>query len=139
MNMGRIRKEEVNIEESSKSGVQKPFQKRGEPQSYTSRITKELLKMKRKANFIIIIFISLFLFTSCKLSTNELAQEVRYSIEETWEKENITGIAITAFTLTHKKENEYAGLLETIEDGERYIYSVEVIYDGENMQWAILN
>ena len=95
--------------------------------------------MKNTKHLVILAFLSAILFTSCKLSTNELAQEVENSIEETWEKENITGISINDFTLTHKNENEYAGILETIEDGERYIYSVEVVYDGENMQWEIIN
>lgn len=94
--------------------------------------------MKRTTNLICAFLFLAFTLTSCKLSTNELAQEVRYSMEETWEKEGITGINITDFTLTHKRENEYAGILETLEDGERFSYSVQVVYDGENMQWEIM-
>ncbi|MFN5331885.1 MAG: hypothetical protein ACK5BR_07635 [Bacteroidota bacterium] len=76
--------------------------------------------------------------SSCKLSTEELAKEVQVSMEETWDKEGVTGISIQSFTLTHKSGNEYSGILETLEDGESMKYTVEVIYDGENMQWEIV-
>ena len=80
----------------------------------------------------------LFFATSCSLSTNELAEEVKVSMNENWEKEGITGIKIESFILTHKGGNEYSGILETNEEGEIFKYTVEVIYDGENMQWEII-
>lgn len=85
------------------------------------------------------VFILMLLFvTSCTLSTNELAEEVKISMQETWENEGVTGIEIESFLLTHKGGNEYSGILETDEEGERFIYSVEVIYDGENFKWEIV-
>lgn len=100
---------------------------------------KTISMLKKTKCYVIALLISMSLLTSCKLSTNELTQEVRYSMMETWKKENFTDISIRDLTLTHKSGNEYAGILETIEDGQSIIYSVEVIYDGENMQWEILN
>lgn len=38
----------------------------------------------------------------------------------------------------HKGGNEYSGILETNEEGEKFKYTVKVIYDGENMQWEII-
>lgn len=78
------------------------------------------------------------LLSSCSLSTDELAKEVEISMKETWASEGITGIEIESFMLTHKSGNEYSGILETKEDGETVKYSVEVIYDGENFQWEII-
>jgi hypothetical protein len=80
----------------------------------------------------------LFVISSCSLSTDELAEEVKMSMEETWEKEGITGMKIESFMLTHKGGNEYSGILETIEDGESFKYTVQVIYDGDNMNWEII-
>lgn len=81
----------------------------------------------------------LFVISSCSLSTDELAEEVKMSMEETWEKEGITGMKIESFMLTHKGGNEYSGILETIEDGESFKYTVQVIYDGDNMTWEIVD
>ena len=80
----------------------------------------------------------LFIISSCSLSTDELAEEVKMSMEETWEKEGITGMKIESFILTHKEGNEYSGILETTEDGESFKYTVQVIYDGDNMNWEII-
>ena len=71
-------------------------------------------------------------------TSNELAEEVKVSMNETWEKEGITGIKIESFLLAHKGGNEYSGILETNEEGEKFKYTVKVIYDGENMQWEII-
>lgn len=87
-------------------------------------------------SFLMIIALSL---SSCRMSTNELAEKVKISMQETWSKEDVTGIKIENFTLTHKGGNEYSGLLETDENGENFKYTVEVIYDGENMKWEIID
>ncbi len=86
---------------------------------------------------VLVILIVLF-FSSCKLSTKELSDEVKKSIIETWQKEGVTGVKIESFMLTHKGGNEYSGLLETSEEGGSFKYSVNVTYDGENMQWQIV-
>ena len=76
-------------------------------------------------------------FSSCKLSTEELAKEVRISIQETLNEQGTTGISIKDFTLVHESGNKYSGILTTIEDGYEYKYTVNVIYDGNNMKWEI--
>ena len=85
-----------------------------------------------------IIIIMLLFATSCRLSTSELAEEVKISMQETWKNEGISGIKIESFILTHKGGNEYSGILEANEEGEKFNYTVQVIYDGENMQWEII-
>lgn len=86
----------------------------------------------------------LFFFTvlcltliACRLSTDDLAKEVQASIEETL-KTDSSGIKITSFVLTQKGGNEYAGVLDTDESGNKFTYNVEVIYDGKNMKWEII-
>ena len=85
-----------------------------------------------------LVILMVLFFSSCKLSTKELTEEVKISIVETWQKEGVTGIKIDSFMLTHKGGNEYTGLLETSEEGGKFKYNVNVTYDGENMQWQIV-
>ncbi|MDR2971291.1 MAG: hypothetical protein LBU83_05095 [Bacteroidales bacterium] len=96
--------------------------------------------MKNRINNFLAICISIMfvaMFSSCKLSTEQLAKEVKISMQETWKEEGITGIRIKDFTLVHESGNKYSGLLTTIEDGGEYKYTVNVIYDGNNMKWEI--
>jgi hypothetical protein len=86
-----------------------------------------------------LVILMLLFSTSCSLSTNELAKEVEISMQETWNNEGVAGIKIESFLLTHKGGNEYSGILETNEEGEKFKYTVQVIYDGENMQWEIFD
>ena len=85
-----------------------------------------------------LVILMLLFSTSCSLSTNDLAKEVQISIQETWKNEGVEGVKIESFLLTHKGGNEYSGILETNEEGEKFKYTVQVIYDGENMQWEII-
>ena len=85
-----------------------------------------------------LVILMLLFSTSCSLSTNDLAKEVQISIQETWKNEGLEGVKIESFLLTHKGGNEYSGILETNEEGEKFKYTVQVIYDGENMQWEII-
>lgn len=95
---------------------------------------KKIIKNLGKGVFILMLLFA----TSCSLSTNELAEEVKISMNETWKNEGVSGIKIESFLLTHKGGNEYTGILETNEEGEKFKYTVQVIYDGENMQWEII-
>jgi hypothetical protein len=94
--------------------------------------------MRKFKTEILAILLILTLFTACRLSTNQLSDQVQMSMVETWQQEKITGIEIKSLILTHKSGNEYSGLLETLEDGETFKYSVEVVYDGQNFQWEII-
>lgn len=78
------------------------------------------------------------LFTACgKLSTEQLAEEVKKNMIESPEfKEK--GITVKEFTLVHKAENEYNGLLKTKEPNGEFEYTVEVIYDGDSFTWKVL-
>ena len=125
----------------NKSGDQQPLKKRGAfritlrvGKFKTEKKMKKIIKNLSKGLFILMLFFA----TSCSLSTNELAEEVKVSMNETWEKEGITGIKIESFFLTHKGGNECSGILEANEEGEKFKYTVKVIYDGENMQWEII-
>lgn len=57
-------------------------------------------------------------------------------MQETW-SDSETQIQIESLSLIHKDGNEYSGILETTEDGEKKTHSVQVIYDGETFQWEI--
>jgi hypothetical protein len=86
--------------------------------------------------FVAIIFASIF-FTSCGLSTNDLAKEVEKSMKES-EQFKTNSITIKSLILTKKSGNEYNGVLETSEPNGAFTYAVEVIYDGNNMTWKIV-
>jgi hypothetical protein len=47
-------------------------------------------------------------------------------------------IKIKSLILTKKSGNEYNGVLETSEPNGEFKYTVEVIYDGNNMTWKIV-
>ena len=82
------------------------------------------------------IFASIII-TSCSLSTNDLAKEVEKSMKES-EQFKTNSITIQSLILTKKSGNEYNGILETTEPNGEFTYSVEVIYDGNNMTWKII-
>lgn len=96
------------------------------------------MKTILKTVFLSVIMVTMLSITSCKMSTSDIAEEVKISMVETWEKEGITGVTIESLILTHKSGNEYSGILETNEDGEAFKYTVEVIYDGENLKWEVV-
>jgi DNA polymerase elongation subunit (family B) len=88
------------------------------------------------------IFLLIFIMTiSCdmntRLSTTELAEQVQVSMIETWEDQEIEGLQVKSLILVHKSDNEYSGVLKTIE--EEYSYTVSVVYDGEHFSWEILD
>ena len=97
-------------------------------------------------NSIKILSLILLMTTSCemntRLSTTELAEQVQEHILEKWEEvyteEELEEVELKSFILVHKSDNEYSGVLETIEYGEEYSYTVSVIYDGEYFSWEIL-
>ena len=94
-------------------------------------------------NSIKILALMLLMITSCdmntRLSTTELADQVQVSMVETWEEQEVEGLEVESLILVHKSDNEYSGVLKTIEDGEEYSYTVSVIYDGEYFSWEILD
>ena len=92
----------------------------------------------RKLITLMAFLICLTLFAGCngRLSTEELTIEVKKSVEETY-AQNELGIEITSLILTHKGANEYKGVLNTSEPGGDFVYTIEVIYDGENMTWEV--
>ena len=93
-----------------------------------------------------ILALMLIMVTSCdmntRLTTTELTEQVQEHILEKWEElyseEELDEVELKSFILVHKSDNEYSGVLETIEYGEEYSYTVSVIYDGEYFSWEIL-
>lgn len=74
----------------------------------------------------------------CGASTEELAEEVRASMADTFAQDMTTRhIKITDFTLIHEDGKKYKGLLNTMERGQKFTYSVEVTYDGDTFMWQI--
>ena len=90
-----------------------------------------------KVNILVFIFcLSLFNGCSGRLSTEDLAEQVQISIEETYEKKELN-VNITSFELTHKGGNEYVGVMNTSEEYGEFTYKVEVTYDGEAIMWEV--
>ena len=62
----------------------------------------------------------------------------KFLICNKYSEEELDEVELKSFILVHKSDNEYSGVLETIEYGEEYSYTVSVIYDGEYFSWEIL-
>lgn len=74
----------------------------------------------------------------CGTSTEDLAKEVRSSMEETFAQDAATRhVQIKDFTLIHEDGKKYKGLLNTVEHGEKFTYSVSVTYDGSTFMWEV--
>jgi len=93
--------------------------------------------MKKIIRFFALMIFASIIITSCSLSTNDLAKEVEKSMKES-EQFKTNSITIKSLILTKKSGNEYNGILETREPNGAFTYSVEVIYDGNNMTWKII-
>jgi hypothetical protein len=88
------------------------------------------------AFFTVFLFTSIILF-SCGLSTDQLAKEVEKSMKEN-DQFRSNSINIKSLILSKKSGNEYNGVLKTSEPNGEFTYSVEVIYDGKNFTWRII-
>ena len=106
---------------------------------------------------LILLLLIPLVFACETISTEELAEEVKVSMMETFkETSGLEDTEIIEFGLVHKGGNEYQGLLkvkepnvfgelidaftdnDNFEDTIEKNYQVEVIYDGENIQWRII-
>lgn len=94
--------------------------------------------MKKLLTILGAVFITLTVITSCSMSTEELSNQVITSMKEN-EQFKSNSIKIKSLVLTKKAGNEYSGVLETNEPNGNFTYTIEVIYDGENMTWKILD
>ena len=88
----------------------------------------------KRLKLILTAFLLAITISSCSLSTNDLAAEVQKNMAEKFTPQ---GITIKNFVLTKKGGNVYSGILETKEANGDFTYTVEVIYDGSNMQWEV--
>lgn len=93
--------------------------------------------MKKIIRLFVVVFFTTITLISCSLSTDELTKEVIKSMNETDDFKS-NSIKINSLILTKKSGNEYNGVLETSEPNGNFTYSVEVIYDGDNMTWRII-
>ena len=93
--------------------------------------------MKQLIKLLTAIIFTSVIATSCSLSTNDLAAEVEKDMKEN-EHFKTNSVKIKSLILTKKSGNEYNGVLETQEPGGTFTYVVEVIYDGNNMTWRII-
>ena len=93
--------------------------------------------MKSKSIILFPILITAIWVSSCSMSSEELAYEVMENMkEEAAIKDN--DIIIKDLILTKKSGNVYDGILETTEPNGEFTYSVEVVYDGDNFTWKII-
>lgn len=92
-------------------------------------------------NLFFALFFIPFVF-ACGLSNAELERQIWDSMEETLRKTSgLEDAEIVDFGLVHKGGNEYVGML-TLKQRNIFTnemmemtYDVDIIYDGENIQW----
>ena len=82
-----------------------------------------------------LVFVASFFFFSCRASTDQLSEEVKASMEEHFRGE---GITIKSLVLVHEGGNKYDGVLETSEAGGDFTYDVDVVFDGSNFSWEVV-
>lgn len=98
--------------------------------------------MMKEAKKILILFLLLLVF-SCNNQNfkNNLTEKVRNDINKEFSRrssESNIKYSFTSFGLVYKKDNEYTGILETIENGEEFKYEVSVTVDGDSYLWKII-
>lgn len=84
----------------------------------------------------IMLVLSALAFAGCGLSKKDLTEEVKASIEEHWEDQDLD-ISIKDLSLIKKSETEYRGILEVEADGESVNLTVTVTVDGDTFMWEI--
>jgi hypothetical protein len=73
-------------------------------------------------------------------ANEELAQEVKETIQEQWDKDTSPGEnTIKEVTLIKKGQNKYRGLLEVDGPDGHETLSVDVMVDEDNMIWEIVD
>ncbi|MGY2402189.1 hypothetical protein [Pseudomonas sp. SDO5271_S396] len=83
---------------------------------------------------------SLLCLGNAQAANEELAQEVKESIQEQWDKDTSPGEnKVKEVTLIKKGTNKYRGLLEVAgPDGDETL-SVDVMVDEDNLIWEIVD
>jgi hypothetical protein len=83
-----------------------------------------------------LLLASSLMLTGCRRSTEDLAKEVKASIEETWGEQDLD-INIQEFTLVKKSDTEYKGILKVSANGETESLVVNVTVDGDSFMWEV--
>lgn len=84
------------------------------------------------------IIILALIFASCNLNNNSLEREVRKSMQQTFNSEQMD-IKVHDFKLVKISDGYYEGVLWTNESGDIYIYDVEVVvHKNGAFEWEIL-
>ncbi|GEM_PF-774355 len=88
---------------------------------------------------IILLAVPIMMFTGImKMPTLDLQEQVKQSIIETWSREpTMANTQIQSFTLIHKSNNQYEGLLEVTMNGVATRFLIDVTYDGRKFMWQI--
>jgi len=87
--------------------------------------------------------IACLILVSCigGVSKDNLEEKVKSDINAEFAKRaSGTGISfsINSFDLIQKGDNEYSGILKTMEAGQEFTYQVDVTVDGESYMWKIV-
>jgi hypothetical protein len=96
---------------------------------------KKLWKYRTAAGLLLIVLAAVLL-AGCGMSTEDLTEQVRASIEETWAEQGIEA-EIKDFSLIKKSKTDYRGILKASADGETVQFTINVTVDGESFMWEI--
>ena len=101
-----------------------------------------------KKLILLLLFIPIVFSCEQRMSTEELREQVKQNMIETFAEDDETKISIQKLHLVHKGDNSYEGWADVIIENQplenirvdkiiEYRYSVEVIYDGESFTWEL--
>jgi hypothetical protein len=93
---------------------------------------------------IIIIFFTLLIACSMRLSVNEIEDDLGPSLIEDiaeYADLNKSDIILNSFDLVYDEGNSYSGILNTTYNGMQQTFSVELLYDGETYlyEWELID
>jgi hypothetical protein len=87
---------------------------------------------------LLIFSMSVVFMDSTRLSTSDLASQVKASIVHTFAKNpELKNVTVETLTLVHKSGTQYKGILKVTDNGQEDTYVLNVTYDGKQFMWQI--
>lgn len=93
--------------------------------------------MKSTVKTLVIILLSVTLFSSCEITPDDVANSVRYALETKMEETGVENFEIKKITLEKKTDTEYSGTIETFTEGVTTVAPINVVYTEKQVSWEV--